>query len=98
MTYLLLFVDWLLGLYVFILIMTAIASWLVAFNVIDTRNNIARRIVYALDALTEPSLSPLRRYVPSVGGIDLSFIVLFILFQLIRSVVIPDLIDVLNGA
>ena len=98
MTYLLLFVDWLLGLYVFILIMTAIASWLVAFNVIDTRNNIARRIVYALDALTEPSLSPLRRYVPSVGGIDLSFIVLVILIQLIRSVVIPDLIDVLNGA
>jgi hypothetical protein len=52
MTRLLLFVDWLLGLYVFILIMTAIASWLVAFDVINTRNDIARKIVYALDAIS----------------------------------------------
>ena len=60
MTHLLLFVDWLLGLYVYILIMTAVASWLVAFDVINTRNNIGRWIVYALDALTEPALRPIR--------------------------------------
>jgi YggT family protein len=93
MTHLLLFVDWLLGLYVYILIMTAVASWLVAFDVINTRNNIGRWIVYALDALTEPALRPIRRYVPSVGGLDLAFVILFILIQLVRSVIIPDLID-----
>jgi YggT family protein len=91
---LLLFIDWLLGLYVFILILTAIMSWLIAFDVVNMRNNLVRSVMYALDSLTTPLLAPIRRYVPSLGGLDLSFLVLFILIQFIRSVIIPTLIDV----
>jgi YggT family protein len=93
---LLLFIDYLLGLYVFILVVTAIMSWLIAFGVINTRNNIVQSVIHALDALTEPVLAPIRRYIRPVGGLDISFLVLFILIQLIRSVLIPDLIDLLQ--
>jgi YggT family protein len=94
---LLLFIDWLLGLYVFILIVSAIMSWLIAFDVVNLRNNIVRSVMYTLDKLTTPVLAPIRRFVPPLGGLDLSFLVLFILIQLIRSVIIPDLIDAIGG-
>jgi YggT family protein len=93
---LLLFFDWLLGFLVFILLFAAIMSWLIAFDVVNLRNNVVRAIWHTLNAITEPILAPIRRYVPTVGNLDLSFIVLFILIQLIRSVLIPDLIDLLR--
>jgi YggT family protein len=93
---LLLFVDYLLGLYTFILIITAIMSWLIAFDVINVRNNLVRSVMYALTALTEPVIAPIRRYVPSLGGLDLSFLVLLLLIQLFRAVLIPNLIDLLQ--
>jgi YggT family protein len=89
------FIDWLLGLYVFILIVTAIMSWLVAFSVINVRNDLVRQVLYTLELLTEPVLRPIRRFLPPMGGLDMSFLVLFILIQLIRSVIIPDLIDLM---
>jgi YggT family protein len=90
------FIDWLLGLYVFILIVTAIMSWLVAFSVINIRNDVVRQVLYTLDLLTEPALRPIRRYVPPLGGLDMSFLVLFILIQLVRVVIIPDLEDLMR--
>jgi YggT family protein len=87
------FIDWLLGLYVFILVVTAIMSWLVAFSVINIRNDLVRQVLYTLDLLTEPALRPIRRFVPPLGGLDLSFLVLFILIQLVRAVIIPELKD-----
>jgi YggT family protein len=93
---LLLFVDYILGLYVFILLVTAVMSWLTAFDVINARNNLVRSVMYALSALTEPVIAPIRRYVPSLGGLDLSFLVLLLLIQLVRSVLIPNLIDLLQ--
>ncbi|MGA2054221.1 MAG: YggT family protein [Bradyrhizobium sp.] len=89
------FIDWLLGLYVFILIVTAVMSWLVAFNVINVRNDLVRQLLYTLDLLTEPALRPIRRFVPPVGGLDLSFLVLFILIQLVMAVIIPELKDLI---
>jgi YggT family protein len=93
---LLLFVDYLLGLYVFILVVAAILSWLIAFDVVNVRNNFVRSVSYALSALTEPVLAPIRRYVPALGGLDLSFLVLFLTIQLVRSVLIADLIDAMQ--
>jgi len=87
------FIDWLLGLYEFILVVTAIMSWLIAFSVINVRNDLVRQVLYTLDLLTEPALRPIRRFVPPLGGLDISFLVLFILIELIRRVVIPDLQD-----
>jgi YggT family protein len=93
---LLLFVDDLLGFYVFILILTVVVSWLVAFDVINVRNNVVRSVLQALAAVTDPVLAPIRRVVPSVGGLDLSFLALLLLIQLVRSVLIPNVIDLLR--
>ena len=93
---LLLFVDDLLGFYAFVLLVTVIVSWLVAFDVINIRNSVVRSLLHVLSALTDPVLAPIRRYVPPVGGLDLSFLVLLLLIQLVRSVLIPDLIDALR--
>jgi YggT family protein len=90
------FVDYLLGLYVFILIVTVVVSWLIAFDVINVRNNFVRLLVHALSALTDPVLAPLRRIIPPVGGLDLSFLVLLLLIQFVRAVIIPDLTDLLQ--
>jgi YggT family protein len=92
---LLAFVDGLLGFYVMILLVTVIVSWLVAFDVINVRNNLVRSVTYALSALTDPVLAPLRRVIPPVAGLDLTFLVLLVLIQLVRSVLIPDLVDLL---
>jgi YggT family protein len=90
------FIDWLLGLYVFILIVTAVVSWLVAFSVINVRNDLVRQLLYTLDLLTEPALRPIRRFVPPLGALDMSFLVLFILIQLLRLVIIPELKDLIE--
>jgi YggT family protein len=90
------FVDYLLGLYVFILLVTVVVSWLITFDVINVRNNFVRSLVYALSALTDPVLAPLRRIIPPVGGLDLTFLVLLLLIQFVRAVIIPDLADLLR--
>ena len=93
MARLLVFIDWLLGFYAFILIVAAVMSWLIAFDVISARNNLVKSALPTLFVLTEPALRPIRRFVPPLGGLDLSFLVLFILIQLVRMVIIPGLED-----
>jgi YggT family protein len=93
---LLLFVDDLLGFYAFILLATVILSWLIAFDVINVRNSVVRSLLHVLSALTDPVLAPIRPFLPPVGGLDLSFLVLLLLIQLVRSVMIPNLIDALR--
>ena len=93
---LLLFVDDVLGFYIFILVLAVVVSWLVAFDVINVRNKVVRLVLQTLSALTDPVLAPIRRYVPPVGGLDLSFLVLALLIQLARYVLIGNLIDVLR--
>jgi YggT family protein len=90
------FVDYLLGFYVFILLAAAILSWLIAFDVINVRNNLVGSLVHALSALTDPVLAPLRRIIPPVGGLDLAVLVLFLIIQFIRAVIIPDVADFLR--
>jgi len=93
---LLLFVDDLLGFYAFVLLVSVIVSWLIAFDVINVRNSVVRSLLHVLSALTDPVLAPIRRFLPPVGGLDLSFLVLLLLIQLVRSVLIPNLIDLLR--
>jgi YggT family protein len=76
-------IDMLLWLLTIIIIVQAILSWLVAFNVINTHNDFVRQVLYALDRLTEPLYRPIRRILPDFGGIDFSpMVVLLILFAL----------------
>ncbi|MFD2205066.1 YggT family protein [Kiloniella antarctica] len=68
-----------LDLFKWALIISAIMSWLVAFNVINTSNQFVNSLGTFLYRITEPALRPIRRYVPSIGGMDLSFIVLLLI-------------------
>ena len=93
---LLLFIDWVLAAYLFLLVVSAILSWLVVFNVVNTRNPVVSIVGDFLYRITEPFLKPIRNYVPNVGGLDLSFLVLFLIIVFIRMVVIGNLIDVVR--
>ena len=68
-----------LELYKWIVIISAILSWLVAFNVVNTANRFVYMVGDTLHRLTEPALKPIRRYLPNFGGIDISPVVLLLL-------------------
>lgn len=78
-------IDLVLGFYVYILIGSAIFSWLFAFNVVNPRNQIVSTIGNALYQLTEPVLRPIRRVIPTMGGLDLSPLVVIFGIFFIRS-------------
>jgi YggT family protein len=71
-------VDTLITLYIWILIAAAVLSWLIAFNVVNTRNPIVSNIGEFLYRLTEPALRPIRSIMPNLGGIDISPVILII--------------------
>ena len=76
--------DLLLRVLTWIIIIQAILSWLVAFNVINTYNDFVRSLLNALDRLTEPLYRPIRRILPDFGGIDFSPLVLLLLIYVTR--------------
>ena len=76
-----------LELYKFIIIASAIMSWLVAFQVVNLRNDVVRSIWNTLGALTEPAQRPIRRFLPNTGGIDISPVILFLIIVFIRYVI-----------
>jgi YggT family protein len=82
----------LLDLYWYIVVAAVIVSWLIAFNVINTHNPFAASIVRALYALTEPVFNVIRRVVPSIGGLDLSPLIVLIAITWIRYYVLPWLV------
>jgi YggT family protein len=71
-------VDTLITLYIWILIAAAVLSWLIAFNVVNTRNPIVSSIGEFLYRITEPALRPIRNIMPNLGGIDISPVILII--------------------
>jgi len=76
-----------LHLYSYVIIIVAIMSWLIAFNVINIYNDLVRSIWNGLNAVTEPVLRPIRNALPSLGGIDISPIVLILLIFLIEDII-----------
>jgi YggT family protein len=78
-------VDIILDLYVWLLIIWVILSWLVAFDVINTRNRFVYLVSDFLFRITEPVLRPIRRVVPNISGIDISPIILILSIWFIRS-------------
>ncbi|MEK9826852.1 MAG: YggT family protein [Alphaproteobacteria bacterium] len=79
-------IDLVLGLVVWALILSAILSWLVAFNVVNVRNQFISTVGNFLYRVTEPMLRPIRRYVPDFGGVDVSPVILILVIYFIRSV------------
>jgi YggT family protein len=85
------FINFLLDLYIFVLFAAAILSWLVVFNVVNTRNPAVAMIADFLYRVTEPVLRPIRERLPNFGGIDISFIVLILIIYFIQWVVLTNL-------
>ncbi len=78
----------LLDLYWWVLIIMIVLSWLISFNVINTRNQFVASVLQVVSALTEPLLKPIRRYVPNFGGLDMSPIILFIAIYFVQRVIV----------
>jgi YggT family protein len=89
-------VDTVVTLYIWVLIAQAILSWLIAFNVINGYNQFVRGLGEFLWRITEPALRPLRRFVPAIGGVDVSPIVLILVLYFVRDLVLYDLFPALQ--
>ncbi|MGP0105206.1 YggT family protein [Rhodoblastus sp.] len=77
-------VDMAINLYWWVIIVMAVMSWLLAFDVINMRNELVRSVWNGVNALTEPALRPIRRFLPPIGGMDISPIVLLLLLSFIE--------------
>jgi YggT family protein len=76
-----------LQLYTYVIIIVAIMSWLIAFNVINVYNDVVRTIWNALNAITEPLLKPIRNILPAMGGLDISPVILLLLIFLVQDII-----------
>ncbi len=72
------------NLYMYLLIASAILSWLIAFNVVNTRNQFVAAVAEFLYRITEPLVGPIRRRLPNFGGLDLSPLVLFFVLWIVQ--------------
>ncbi|MCB1479634.1 MAG: YggT family protein [Tepidamorphaceae bacterium] len=74
-------------LYIWLLIASAILSWLIAFNVVNTGNQFVAAIADFLWRITEPALRPIRNFMPNLGGIDISPVILILILIFIQGVI-----------
>ena len=90
-------IDLALNLYTWVLIGSAIFSWLYAFNVINSSNQFVNSVGAFLYNVTEPVLRPIRRVLPNLGGIDISPIILLLIIFFIRSLMWNTLYPMVAG-
>jgi len=77
-------VNSIIGLMILFIFISAILSWLVAFDVINPRNRLVYSVLSFLDAVTRPLMEPFRRIIPPMGGVDISPLVVLLLLQFVR--------------
>jgi YggT family protein len=77
-----------LQIYVYLLIAAAVLSWLIAFNIVNTRNQVVAMLADFLYRITEPALNPIRSMLPSLGGIDISPVILILIIIFIEKVIL----------
>jgi YggT family protein len=82
------FIAMVITLYIWVIIISAILSWLIAFDVVNRRNRAVYMIADSLNRLTEPALRPIRNALPDLGGLDISPVVLILGLIFIRDVVL----------
>ncbi len=80
-----------LQIYIWLLIAAAVLSWLVAFNVVNTRNQAVHMVGEFLYRITEPLLRPIRNVLPNLGGIDISPVILILIILLIENVIMRNI-------
>ena len=79
--------DSIIAIYIWIVIINAILSWLVAFNILNTQNRFVFSVLDATYKLTDPALNKIRRFLPTFGSVDLSPVVLILFLMFIRNLV-----------
>ncbi len=90
-------INALLSVVVWIVIINAIISWLVAFDIINLRNRQAYNVVRLLERVTAPLLASLRRFIPPIGGLDLTPVILIVLITGAQRFLLPALFGWLTG-
>ena len=79
------------------IIISAVLSWLVAFDIINLRNQVVYQISTFLDRVTGPVLRPFQRIIPPLGGVDISPIVVLLIITGVRVILLPALRNALIG-
>ena len=82
------FIVYVIQLYIWVIIASAIFSWLIAFNVVNTSNRFVYSVAETLYRVTEPALRPIRSVLPNLGGIDISPVILILILMFIVNVVL----------
>jgi YggT family protein len=83
------FLHPLLSLLVWVIIIGAVLSWLIAFNVVNPRNQFVGMVLRFVSSVTEPLLAPFRRFIPTLGGIDITPILLILSIFFVRDWLLP---------
>ena len=82
-----LLLDSIITIYLWIIIINAILSWLVAFNILNTQNRFVFSVLDATYKMTDPALNKIRRFIPTFGSIDVSPVVLILLLMFLRNII-----------
>ena len=81
-------IDLALQLYIYLLVAAAVLSWLIAFNVVNVRNQFVAMVADFLYRITEPALRPIRNRMPNLGGIDISPVILIFFIIFLRYIIL----------
>ena len=79
--------DSIITMYLWIIIINAILSWLVAFNILNTQNRFVFSVLDVTYKLTDPALNKIRRFIPTFGSIDISPVILILLLMFLRNII-----------
>ena len=80
-------IDSVITIYLWIIIVNAVLSWLVAFNILNTQNRFVFSVLDATYKMTDPALNKIRRFIPTFGSIDISPVILILLLMFLRNII-----------
>ena len=79
--------DSIITIYLWIIIINAILSWLVAFNILNTQNRFVFSVLDTTHKLTDPALNKIRRFIPTFGSVDVSPVILILILMFLRNII-----------
>jgi len=79
--------DSIVTIYLWIIIINAILSWLVAFNILNTQNRFVFSVLDVTYKMTDPALNKIRRFIPTFGSIDISPVILILILMFLRNII-----------
>ena len=79
--------DSVITIYLWVIIINAILSWLVAFNILNTQNRFVFAVLDATYKITDPVLNKIRRFIPTFGSIDVSPVILILILMFLRNLI-----------